>query len=81
MPVSFKTGKLFQMLRTSVGGGKRVICALATPSQEDLVFIREFLEDRKLKPVIDQIFPLEKAAEAHMHVEAGNKKGSVVLTV
>ena len=81
MPASFKTAKLFQMFRTSVGGGKRVICALATPSQQDLVFIREFLEDRKLKPVIDQIFPLEKAAEAHMHVEAGNKKGSVVLTV
>ena len=81
MPVSFKTGKLLQMLRTSIGGGKRVICALATPGQPDLVFIREFLEDRKLKPVIDQCYPLEKAAEAHRYVEAGNKKGNVVLTV
>ena len=81
MPVSFKTGKLFQMLLTSVGGGKRVICALATPGQADLVFIREFLEDRKLKPVIDQIFSLEKAADAHSYVEAGNKKGNVVLKV
>ena len=81
MPVSFKTGKLFQMLLTSVGGGKRVICALATPGQVDLEFIRVFLEERKLKPVIDQSFPLEKAAEAHQYVEAGNKKGNVVLTV
>lgn len=64
MPVSFKSGKLLQMLRTSIGGGKRVICALATPKQDDLEFIREFLEDRKLKPVIDKSIPLEKAAEA-----------------
>lgn len=81
MPVSFKSSKLLQMIRTSVTGGKRVICALATPKQEDLRFIREFFEDRRLKPVIDQTFPLEKAAEAHRYVEAGNKKGSVVLTV
>ncbi|NLE36160.1 MAG: zinc-binding dehydrogenase [Bacteroidales bacterium] len=81
MPVSFKTGKLLQMLLTSIGGGKRVICALATPKQDDLEFIREFLEDRKLKPVIDKSFPLGNAAEAHRHVEAGNMKGFVVLTV
>jgi len=81
MPVSFKTSKLLQMLRTSAGGGKRVICALATPKQEDLVFIREFFEERKIKPVIDRCFRLEEAAEAHSYVEAGNKKGSVVLTL
>jgi NADPH:quinone reductase-like Zn-dependent oxidoreductase len=80
MPVSFKTGKLLQMLRTSVTGGKKVICALATPGQKDLEFIRAFYEDRNLKPGIDKSFPFEKAADAHRHVEAGNKKGAVVLT-
>ncbi len=80
LPVSFKTSKLLQMIRTSVSGGKKVICALATPNQADLEFIREFFDDRKLKSFVDQTFPLEKAAEAHSYVEAGNKKGSVVLT-
>ena len=81
LPVSFKTAKLLQMLRTSIGGGKRVICVLATPKQEDLVFIKEFFEERNLRPLIDQCYPLEKAAEAHRYVEAGNKKGNVVLTL
>jgi NADPH:quinone reductase-like Zn-dependent oxidoreductase len=81
LPVSFKTAKLLQMLRTSISGEKKVICALAVPRQGDLVFVKEFFEDRKLKPVIDQCYPLEKAAEAHRYIEAGNKKGSVVLTV
>ncbi len=78
---SFKTAKLLQMLRTSLSGDKKVICALADPRQGDLVLIKEFLEDRKLKPVIDRCFPLEMAAEAHRHFEAGNKKGNVVITV
>ncbi len=81
MPVSFKTGKLLQMLRTSVGGGKKVKCALAVPVQADLEFIRGFFEERDLRVAIDQSFPLEKAAEAHRYVEAGTKKGAVVLTV
>lgn len=81
LPVSFKTSKLLQMLRTSVSGGKKVICALAVPGQKDLEFIREFFEERDLRIAVDKSFPLEKAAEAHRYVEAGSKKGAVILTV
>ncbi len=34
LPVSFKTAKLLQMLRTSISGDKKVICVLAVPNQE-----------------------------------------------
>jgi NADPH:quinone reductase-like Zn-dependent oxidoreductase len=34
-----------------------------------------------VKPVVDQTFPLERAAEALAYVEAGKAKGKVVLTV
>lgn len=81
LPVSFKTKKLLQMLLTSVTGKKRVICALAVPTQADLVLIKELVEDGKLISVVDKYFPLEEAAEAHRYIEAGNRKGSVVITV
>ncbi len=79
--VSFKTRQLLQMLRTSVVGGRKVVCALVSEKQEDLVFARELMEAGKIRTIVDRAFPLEKAADAHRYAESGAKKGPVVLTV
>jgi NADPH:quinone reductase-like Zn-dependent oxidoreductase len=79
--VSFKIKHLLQMLWTSLRDGKKVVCALAFDKQEDLVHIRELVEAGQYKTAIDRCFPLEQAAEAHRYVEAGQRTGSVVLSV
>lgn len=39
------------------------------------------VEQGRLKPIIDSVFPLEQAAEAHRRMESGDHVGKVVLTM
>jgi NADPH:quinone reductase-like Zn-dependent oxidoreductase len=40
-----------------------------------------FVEQGRLKPVIDSTFPLAEAADAHRRMESGEHIGKIVLTV
>jgi NADPH:quinone reductase-like Zn-dependent oxidoreductase len=50
-------------------------------SREDFEGAYELVASGKAKPLVDRVFPLEEAAEAHAYLESGRQLGKVVLSI
>jgi NADPH:quinone reductase-like Zn-dependent oxidoreductase len=53
----------------------------AALKRQDLAFLRDLAENSSLTAVIGARYPLERIAEAHARVDAGHKKGNIVVSM
>ena len=60
---------------------KKAIIGVLEERPEDLIFLKEQIEDGKLRSSVDKTYTMKQAAEAHAYVESGQKMGQVVITV
>jgi len=49
--------------------------------REDLLLLKDVIEEGKMKSVIDRRHPLRQIAEARRHAEKGHVKGKVVMAL
>lgn len=71
----------FLALITPWLGDKKLLFPIPTISKKDIEFLKELVETKKFKPVVDRTYPLEQLIEASRYVETGQKTGNVVITV
>ncbi len=61
--------------------GVRAVFMLVEPDRQGLREISALIEDGRLRVIVDTVFPLEQAAQAHALGEKGRTTGKIVLTV
>jgi len=72
---------VFWALATPILGGKRVIFPFPADIKKSLLFVKNLIEEREFKAVVDRTYPLEKIIEAYQYVATGQKIGNVVITM
>jgi NADPH:quinone reductase-like Zn-dependent oxidoreductase len=66
---------------TSRFGDRKVLFSMPRYTKDNLLFVRELVEEGKYRPVIDRTYPFEQVVEATKYVETGQKTGNVILTL
>ena len=65
----------------SITGNKKMSSMLQRANQKDLIFLKELIEEEKIKPVIDRCYKLSEVPDAFRYFERGHAQGKVIITV
>ena len=68
-------------LRARLSGSQRLKSVLVKASGTDLNVVRDWIDEGKIRPVIDQPYPLTQAVDAQKYSESKHVRGKLVLVV
>lgn len=79
LPLTAGFRELGQSITTRFGGGPRVKFAISANTRALLEENAALLAAGALHPVVDEVFPMDRIADAHRRVEGRHKRGSVIV--
>ncbi len=68
-------------LITRLNPGKKSKGFMLHPDMNDLKEVMQMIAEKKIKVVIDKVFPLDKIAEAHAYSETERARGKIVISI
>lgn len=72
---------MFRSVFTSRFSEKTARFAFAQEAREELLTLRQMIEDEKIGSIVDRVYPMEQAADAHSRVETEQRLGAVVIAI
>ena len=79
--VNPRISDMLRSLMTSKFTDKTAIFVFAGEKEEELLTLKEMIEEEKIKPIVDKVYSFVQAAEAHRRVETEKRLGTVVISV
>lgn len=72
---------MIRSMFTSWFSDKKAMFAFAGETKEELLALKQMVEDGKIASIVDRVLPMEQAAEAHRLVETEQRLGAIVIAI
>ena len=76
-----RLSNMFKSIYTSKFTDKKAVVALAKETNEELETLKDMIEAGQLNSVVDKVYSMAEAVEAHQMVETEQRLGSIVISI
>lgn len=72
---------LIRVRLAMLGASQKFAFFIAKFNREDMMVLKDLLETGKVKPFVEQTYPMSRIADALRHLGTGHAKGKIVITM
>jgi NADPH:quinone reductase-like Zn-dependent oxidoreductase len=75
-------GRMARLYLTSrIGRGRKLVFFICKPSRANLAALRDLIEEGKVRPAVDRVYPLDEVVDALEAIGEGHTQGKLVVRI